>query len=138
MSVEWTPDLAVGYDKIDQQHAELIRRFNRLEEACLAQSGRDEVLELLDFLDHYVMEHFTEEERLMLNARYPQIMDHQQEHLELITKLRKFKRQMHEFDLSPGLVAEVSRTMFQWIVDHILQTDAKLGAYLNAQKSSRT
>lgn len=136
MSFEWTPKLSVGFAAIDQQHEELLRRFNRLQTACRNRKGKEEVRELFNFLDHYVMEHFTDEERLMLTHHYPQIMSHQQEHLELITKLRKLKRQMHDYDISATLVIEITQTLFQWIVDHIQKTDVKLGAYLIEQKAN--
>jgi len=130
MSFEWTPKLSVGFAAIDRQHEELLRRFNRLQAACRNRKGKEEVRELFNFLDHYVMEHFTDEERLMLTHHYPNIMTHQQEHLELITKLRKLKRQMHDYDISATLVIEITQTLFQWIVDHIQN------AYLIEQKAN--
>jgi len=133
MDFSWNPELAVGYTKIDQQHEELLKRFNRLQEACRSGYDREEVRNLFDFLDNYIMEHFTDEERIMFTHRYPDIMLHQQEHLELITKLRKLKRQMHEYDISASLVEDITRTMFQWIVDHIQSTDVKLGQFLAKQ-----
>lgn len=135
MGFEWTPQLSVGYTEIDRQHEELLRRFNRLQNACRNRQGREEVRELFDFLDNYVMEHFTAEERIMFTSRYPQIMTHQQEHLELITKLRKLKRQMHDYEISSTLVIEITQTMFQWIVDHIQKSDVELGKFLTKQES---
>ena len=138
MDFEWTPQLSVGFEIIDKQHAELLKRFNRLQKACREHKSKDEVRELFDFLDHYVMEHFTDEERIMLEYRYPEIMSHQQEHLELITKLRKLKRQMHEYDISAELVVDISRTLFQWIVAHIQKSDVELGEYLAKKKVQST
>ena len=134
MSFEWTPELSVGFPDIDNQHEELLNRFNRLQEACREDRGREEVRRLFDFLDHYVLQHFTDEERIMLDAHYPDIMLHQQEHLELITKLRKLKRQMHEYSISSSLVIEITQTLFDWVVNHIQSTDVRLGKYL-AEKS---
>jgi len=130
MGVTSNPQLTVGFKKIDEQHGELLRRFNSLQEACRDGRGKEEVRKLFNFLDNYVMEHFTEEERIMYGHSYPDIMSHQQEHLELITKLRKLKRQMHDYDISAALVEEITQTMFQWIVDHIQKSDVKLGQYL--------
>jgi len=130
MGVTWNPELTVGFEKIDKQHEELLRRFNSLQEACRGGRGKEEVRKLFDFLDNYVMEHFTEEERIMYGHGYPDIMSHQQEHLELITRLRKLKRQMHDYDISTALVEEITQTMFQWIVDHIQKSAVQLGKYL--------
>ena len=130
MGFEWTPELSVGFPDIDNQHEELLKRFNKLQEACREGREREEVRHLFDFLDHYVLQHFTDEERIMLDSRYPDIMSHQQEHLDLITKLRKLKRQMHEYSISSSLISEISQTMFDWIVTHIQNTDVRLGLYL--------
>ena len=85
-----------------------------------------------------MMVHFTDEERLMLNCHYPQIMTHQQEHLELITKLRKLKRQMHDYDISAALVIDMTQILYQWIITHIRETDVRLGAYLREQEDAAT
>jgi hemerythrin len=134
MNFIWTPELSVGFAEIDSQHEELLKRFNTLQEACRAGREKEEVRRLFDFLDHYVLQHFTDEERIMLDYRYPDIMEHQQEHLELITKLRKLKRQMHEYSISSSIVSEMTQTLFDWIVTHIQNTDVRLGRYL-AEKS---
>ena len=134
MNFIWTPELSVGFPEIDNQHEELLKRFNKLQEACRAGREKEEVRHLFDFLDHYVLQHFTDEERIMLDYRYPDIMEHQQEHLELITKLRKLKRQMHEYSISSSIVSEMTQTLFDWIVTHIQNTDVRLGRYL-AEKS---
>ena len=60
-------------------------------------------------------------------------MSHQQEHLELITKLRKLKRHMHDYEISTPLVIGSSQTMFEWIVAHIQQADVELGTFLARQ-----
>ncbi|PLX99852.1 MAG: hemerythrin [Desulfuromonas sp.] len=134
MGFAWSPELSIGFEKIDQQHEELLRRFNSLQVACRSGQSKEDVRKLFNFLDNYVMEHFTDEERLMYTYRYPEIMTHQQEHLELITKLRKLKRQIHEYDISASLVEDITQTMFRWIVDHIQGADVQFGKYL-AKKS---
>jgi len=133
MNFSWSPELSIGFDDIDSQHKELLERFNKLQAACRNGQGKEEIRELFDFLDNYVMEHFTDEERIMYLYKYPDIMAHQQVHLELITKLRKLKRQMHEYQISSSLVVDLTQTMFEWIVDHIQREDILLGKFLAKQ-----
>ncbi len=75
MALEWTPDLSVGVEEIDEQHRELFRRAERLI-ATLRCGDRGEVLPLLAYLDEYVAHHFSAEERLMREVRYPALEEH--------------------------------------------------------------
>ena len=133
MRYSWKPELSVGDAVIDRQHRELLQRFNRLQTACQHEIEDYRVRELFDFLDNYVMEHFASEERVMYQHRYPEIMRHQQEHLELITKLRRLKRQLHEYQVSSPLVIDLTQTMFRWIVEHIQSADVELGRFLSEE-----
>ena len=50
MQIEWNDDLTTGNNTIDEQHKELISRFNSILAACNLGKGKDEVKNLLQFL----------------------------------------------------------------------------------------
>ncbi len=65
-SLVWSEDAyGTGVPEIDRQHQELFARVNRLNDACQAFQGAEEIGELIGFLSTYVDEHFSCEERLM-------------------------------------------------------------------------
>ena len=72
MSILWNSDYATGHLLIDAQHQELFNWFNVLLDACKKQQGRQEIINLFNFLDQYVVEHFTLEEGLMLAHNSPE------------------------------------------------------------------
>ncbi len=63
--MEWTGDLAVGINKIDEQHRELFKRINDLLLAIREQRCRAEIDKTIEFLDDYARFHFSEEEQRM-------------------------------------------------------------------------
>ena len=48
--IQWDEEkMTTGDESIDGQHQELIRRINELQEACLAGTAKEEIMELLGF-----------------------------------------------------------------------------------------
>jgi hemerythrin len=130
MALQWTPDLSVGYPHIDAQHQELIRRFNDLLEACRTGRGRAEVSRLCEFLDDYVVSHFSQEEELMTRRDYPDREEHFAQHRYFKEKLKDLKRTLATDGANTPLVITTNKTLLDWILRHIKQVDVRLGAYL--------
>ena len=133
MAVEWTERLAVGCAAIDDQHRELFRRFNQLLEACQLRKGREKIVELLEFLDLYVVSHFQDEESLMDRHAYPDADRHKSEHRYFNRKLRDLHESLRTRGPSLDLVINTNQTLLHWIVDHIKDLDVKFGAYLKTR-----
>ena len=68
MGISWREELAIGHETVDNQHRELLERFDSLLSACKAGEGKPELARLIDFLDQYVIHHFYEEEKLGSSA----------------------------------------------------------------------
>lgn len=65
-AVVWSSEFEVGVELIDRQHRELIDRINKLLAAIREGRGREETFKVMRFLQEYVVEHFSAEERFML------------------------------------------------------------------------
>ncbi len=52
------------FNKLDEQHKNILSVINVINEACINKESRDRVIELIYSLDKYVMEHFKDEEYL--------------------------------------------------------------------------
>lgn len=131
MSIEWKPDYAIGYEKIDAQHKELFRRFNDLVVACKERRGRGEIDSLFNFLDEYVIYHFGEEEELMASRGYPQYEEHRRLHREFVERLQKWRHHLKTAGPTLDLVIETNQSMIVWLIDHICGVDIRLGQFLN-------
>lgn len=133
MAIQWTPDLAVGVEKIDEQHHELFRRFDVLVDACKARRGKEEVGRLLDFLNEYVISHFSEEESLMVGSDYPDFNGHLAQHKHFIRKLDDLREELLRDGPSTGVVIKTNQTVLAWLIEHIKQVDTRFGAFLRGK-----
>ena len=92
MSIVWTDNLAVGNKKIDDQHKELFRQINALYDACSRGEGKKSLSELVNFLENYVVEHFSSEEELMRKSNYPGYDVHKRSHQEFVLSFTTLKQ----------------------------------------------
>jgi len=130
MALRWESHLAIGVPEIDAQHQELFARVNGLLAAMREQRGGGEVERLLDFLARYAVEHFTAEERIMAEARYPGIDGHRREHAEFLEDFRDLARAFHADGVSPAIVVRLNLWLCGWLRRHVSDTDQALGRYL--------
>jgi len=130
MALEWTEGLAVGHSLIDQQHRELLRRFDELMEACRQARGKERIVALLGFLDSYVATHFGEEERLMDRLAYPGTAEHKAQHRHFTGRLEALKTDLRDMGVSSALVISTNQILLNWIIQHIKTVDVQFGAFL--------
>jgi len=76
---------------IDQQHRELVNKFNQLNEAVKNKESREDIYRIIDDVISYTRMHFTTEEQLMVKSGYPEIEAHQEKHKQLIDEALQLK-----------------------------------------------
>lgn len=130
MAIEWNEKLATGVVEIDEQHMELFRRFDNLLVACNEGKGKDEVTELLLFLDGYIKEHFAAEERLQLGCGYPEYPSHKEQHNRFVADVERLERQFRDEGATLPLVIQTNRTLVNWLIQHISNVDKRFADYL--------
>ncbi|MEJ2201627.1 MAG: bacteriohemerythrin [Desulfuromonadaceae bacterium] len=135
MTIAWDPSYAIGYPQIDTQHQELFYRFNALIQACRQKQGREEIVRLFKFLDHYVEEHFSAEQSLMAAHNYPEQDSHIQQHQDFIQQLAGWQGKMQQDGVSFDLLVETNEALLSWLIRHIRSIDRKLGIYLNNRQT---
>lgn len=131
MALQWTCDLSVNVGKIDQQHQEIFSRYNDFLDACRNGKKHEVLLELLDFLTSYVDEHFEDEEKFMRKYKYPDMDTHIREHQDLVQTVQKFRTRLALQGSSISLIAEINRSLIDWLLDHIKETDMAFCRFLN-------
>lgn len=119
----WTEELVSGNPVIDQQHIELIRRFEMLESSIAREQGYKEVKGLVTFMQRYVLTHFNTEEQDMLACAYPRLKEHVEQHDICKKRIFQFKKFV-ETETDKNKVLNVALSMIGlWVKDHILQHD---------------
>jgi len=130
MAIQWTESLTTGIEIIDEQHKELIVRVNSLLEACQQGKGKLVMAGILKFLAEYAVSHFAEEEKYMQKFNYPDYDNHKAQHAKFISDFGLLKDKFDTQGAGINLVLVTNKTIVDWLVNHINNTDKALGAFL--------
>ena len=127
---EFTKALETGNATIDQEHRELIRAVNKLLDACGEGKGRASMNETIQFLNQYVNQHFSHEERLQKQSGYPGMPAHRIFHENYKQTLKEITSQIA---VSGPTIAELGKLNkhISVLITHITTEDKKLAAFLN-------
>jgi hemerythrin len=131
MGIEWRDSLAIGVEAIDSQHKELLHRFNGLLVATEAGKGLDELKTLLAFLNEYVIEHFSDEEKLQLKYNYPDYSAHKREHDSFARKIKAVQEEINSEGAERYHVIETNNMLLKWLLNHISKVDIELSKFIN-------
>ncbi|HUK23782.1 MAG TPA: bacteriohemerythrin [Terriglobales bacterium] len=129
--MSWENRYSVHLPNIDAQHKKLFDLINQLHDA-MGQGRANEVMgKILTELVAYTKTHFQAEEALLKSKNYPDLAAHQQQH-------RKFTDQVMQFekDFSEGratISIKMMNFLRDWLTQHILQTDQRYSAFLQAK-----
>lgn len=119
--MEWTPAYSVGVDRFDQDHQQLIRILNELNDAMTERRGKIVIGSVLFDLVRYTERHFTAEETAMKRCGYVGYEPHCEEHRVLRQKVRAF---VAEYESGNALISvDVLWFLRDWLQSHILKSD---------------
>lgn len=123
--ITWADSLATGHENVDSEHKQLIRSLNDLDAAMKQGVGREQITQMVTFLDNYVAGHFAREEAYMKKVNCPSLSENCKAHAELTGKLSKWKDQLAK-GASTSLILDIYRETSAWITNHIIKVDCKL------------
>ena len=135
MGIQWRESLAIGVPAIDNQHKELLLRFDKLLNASQAGQGVDELKRLQVYLDEYVHSHFSDEEALQRQHSYPGYEAHRGEHRHFIEQINKLRRETESAGVATHNVIETNNLLLKWLLNHISKVDTQLAAYINSKSA---
>lgn len=119
----------IGVAVIDEQHRQLVRMVNELNQDVTASGSHVVHLpERFDELINFTVLHFQTEHRFMVDYLYPDATAHDHEHTQLTSELGLIlQKKSQNGDLL------VLQRIKDWLLNHIRTTDKALGQFLNAQ-----
>lgn len=122
--VEWTDDMSVGVDRLDQDHRTLIGLLNELH-AVLSDDGTEGAVgHALGELIRYTYYHFGAEERLLEEAGYADLEAHRQSHRAMAERVRRMESDFHA-DPRAVVADELAAFLSDWLVHHIRSEDMR-------------
>ncbi len=134
--MQWTEDLSVGVDEIDNQHKVLFSRINNLVTAIKQHRCKDEIDNTIRFLEEYAATHFAYEEKYMQDSHYPEYPRHKAHHARYLEHLSELKKEAAAPRVKGGsydLSVTANQMVVDWIIDHIMKVDRKFGDYLKSR-----
>lgn len=136
MDSEWPEELVTGVAEIDAQHRQVFAAIVALRTAMDQGQGREEVGRTLQFLERYVVFHFSTEERLMMASGYPGLAVHREAHDEFIRDLAAWKAQPRPNSTSTFLPIDLHYRLVMWLREHVGRVDIAFAEYLTEQRRS--
>ena len=127
--VTWTESLSVGVKSIDDQHTVLFNTINDLHDAMMKGHARAKVGELLCRLLAYTHNHFSGEEAIMEEAKYPGLATHRLEHRKLTKQVEEYVDRYKQGDLT--LSVDLADFLSGWLKNHIQDRDQSYRPWLN-------
>ncbi|MGL1862646.1 MAG: hemerythrin family protein [Pseudodesulfovibrio sp.] len=130
--LNWSEDLTLGLDSLDDQHKELFSIANDLLKAIDRAEGETVLKEVFDRLKNYTESHFKEEEAYMGSIDFPGLDDHAEEHALLLMRVNTLWRLiLSDEKISPkGVALFIS----DWISAHIMDSDGQIATYTQSLK----
>ncbi len=119
--IDWSDDLSVGVDSVDEQHKKLVNMINALN-ASLTKGEESAVLsKIFDGLVAYVDKHFTDEEKLFTQAGWSGADAHKEKHKDLVADVMEFKAKLDSGGDTIGI--KLMQFLKEWLTNHIMKSD---------------
>jgi hemerythrin len=131
---QWDPSYSVGIAQFDAHHKELMRLLSEAHENFMVKAGREPARIVLDRLVDYAQYHFTAEEKWMQVQKYSGLEPHTAEHDEFWRKIFDLQKKLN--DGSQQLSFEILIFLREWLVGHILGSDAEYCRFADQQEKA--
>ncbi len=129
MRYQFTADLETGNTTIDSEHKQLIEAVDNVMQNISAGKGKEQLNSTVDFLNDYTKKHFSHEEELQAQSKFPTMATHKVWHTSFITKLKTVSEKLKKEGENSLIVIELTQVISS-LINHIKTEDKKLADFL--------
>ena len=129
--IQWSDDLSVSVDSIDEQHKVLVQLINKLHTAMKERRSNTELVAVVEELKHYTVTHFQYEEKLFARHGYPDTPEHVEQHKLFVQQVLDFEESLRTGKAT--VTMDVMRFLKNWLTGHIKGTDKQYSSFLCAK-----
>lgn len=130
MLYPWKDEYSVGVARFDDHHKKLFDIANQLHDMMKSGKGSEVIEVTLRELIDYTKYHLAEEEKAMERIAYSGISSHKRAHAIFTEQLNSAIAEI-EKGRAQFVVVKVSKTVIDWLIDHIFGIDKKYTAEMN-------
>ena len=128
--MNWSDELLLHIDELDDQHRNLFLLINRLIVHKRTRGPREELLDLLQVLISYSQTHFRCEDHHMAASEYPLALSHSQEHHVFIQNINEF---MTDYERNNRELSDKMLTFLRkWWMNHVAGSDQKFAKHIQS------
>lgn len=131
----WDPSFELGIHEFDEHHKQLVHLLNLSYDSFCFEAEHNELGAVLDELVDYATYHFAAEEHWMEACNYPGKSQHFEEHGRFSGRIVEIRNDFHIRKAHLNL--EVMQFLKNWLIDHILKTDAAYAQFAKTAALNR-
>ncbi|MDD3287383.1 MAG: bacteriohemerythrin [Alphaproteobacteria bacterium] len=129
---EWSEEISVGIEIIDEEHKIWISYVNDLHEAISSDQTNAILNKLIESIIAYSFYHFKQEEALFSQTDYPDVLLHKNEHQKHLQYMSDFQNKFRANKADP-LSIDFLFYMKKWLINHIQEMDQQYVSYVKAK-----
>jgi len=116
------PQYHIRDQSMNEQHQLIFGAINLLYDAMIDRDPPEIIKALFEQLAEFVDAHFTSEEALMAESRFPKLNEHRSEHAYFLARVRILQ---HNFQTGRKhtQISQTIESLCEWISDHVLTHD---------------
>lgn len=111
------------------QHHIFFNLCNKFNEAISENAPIEWIQRILLEIQRYAAFHFTSEENVMFQHRYPDLTEHKKLHAYL---LDTYRAKVSAYEVGQCTLKEIEEFLFNWLALHITSDDKKFGEFYSA------
>lgn len=124
----WQQEYETGHSLIDEQHQSLFEIVNTLHAAVIDREDVGTLHKIIDDFAMHTVNHFQQEETLMLMMHYPDYARHKQTHDLLLSKMNSLLQKLHSQHVE--MTVDITQFISEWLTHHIKGEDRKMIQFL--------
>ena len=128
----------VALEFMNRDHADFVVMRSKLLDLISTQAPENDVDTLLDELLAHTRHHFSEEERLMQETRFPPYAMHKSEHEHVLADMSAHVGRWKQGRDVTALQDWLDKDVGAWFVTHVSTMDFITAGFINAQGGERT
>jgi hemerythrin len=129
--IVWDKKYETGNFEIDSEHKVFLRLIQKVNEAIENKREEKRIARLMEELQKYAEFHFCSEENIMMEADFPGLESHVQEHQKLSFDLRSL---LFADQLSTESLNELVGFLVNWFENHTFKEDMKVALFLKEKQ----
>ena len=132
--MNWEPSLSIGIQKMDDDHAEILKWMNQVFDLHECRAEPSEIIYAVEQLYHVTVVHFREEEEFFESIGFPGAELHKTIHKKLLDKLAKGVSIIKKHN--GAIDQRFFHFLRYWLSAHIKGIDTKYAAFSRGGVSS--